>query len=191
MESLKKIIHPHKSDHHAHDLSTHSTTTTTDQQHSNILRGSDTGENIANPFSEPNTQAADRFRQHNTANNPTGGTHHPHHVTEGTQTDLGQHSDRGTAHGYGTGVGAATGGSAGRHVENHHNNTTQGAGAGMGGAAELRDSYGPGVNTGGARVVEARMPTEEGNNFPGTNPNPAHNALGTGGDGGLMFPGGQ
>jgi hypothetical protein len=36
------------------------------------------------------------------------------------------------------------------------------------------------------------MPEEVGNNFPGTNPHPAHNALGTTGEGGgLKYAGGD
>ncbi|KAJ9165205.1 hypothetical protein NKR19_g628 [Coniochaeta hoffmannii] len=185
MDTIKKIIHPHKTDH------THDPTTTTDQHHGTALRGSDTGENIANPFSEPGNQAGqDRLHQHNTAGTTAAaeGTHlggQQQHVT-----------DRGTAHAYGTGVGAPT--AAGDPIggDGHHDrqatSTAAATGAGAaGGASEVGDSYGPGVNTGGAKVVEARMPVEEGNNFPGTNPNPAHNALGTKGQGGLTFPGGE
>ncbi|OIW27668.1 hypothetical protein CONLIGDRAFT_682695 [Coniochaeta ligniaria NRRL 30616] len=159
MDSLKKTIHPHKPAHHSDDSTTHPTTTTT--QHGNVLSGSDTGDNIANPFTEQNATAAEHFRRNNAATEPSVTGNHRHAPAQ--ETHVGQHTD-------------------------HHH----GAGAGVSASTQTgRDERVPGVDTGGAKVVEARMPVEEGNNFPGTNPHPAHNALGTEGGGGLKYPGGE
>jgi len=154
MDSLKKIIHPHKTAHHSDDSTTHPTTA---NQHGNVLSGSDTGDNIANPFTEQNTTAAEHFRRNNAATDPSVPGTHRHAPTQETH---------GGHHGAGVSAPATTGRSGG-------------------------DERVPGVDTGGAKVVEARMPVEEGNNFPGTNPHPAHNALGTEGGGGLKYPGGE
>lgn len=177
MDSLKKIIHPHKTEHHSGDASaTHpNTTTTTTSQHSNVLTGSDTGDNIANPFTEPNTTAAEHFRRTHAADTAAEGTNRHGHPTEGARLGR-QHDDD--------------------HFRDEHRTTATGThSAGLGSGDNERV---PGVSTGGGGpevgVVGARMPVEEGNNFPGTNPHPAHSALGVGGaggGGGLKYPGAE
>ncbi|RKU42930.1 hypothetical protein DL546_003879 [Coniochaeta pulveracea] len=41
----------------------------------------------------------------------------------------------------------------------------------------------------GVEVVEGRLPVEDGNNFPGTNPNPTHSNLGASAEKALKYPG--
>lgn len=111
----------------------------------------------------------------------------------------------------GVGLGAAAGGVAGaavgKHMHNHsHNHNIHGLHHNRGGTIP----GGPGMHdgmtggglagsgTGGAGMTGAdvggmnptTMIAEEHNNFPGTNPHPAHSALSTRGEGhGLAFPG--
>ncbi|KAB5585515.1 hypothetical protein GE09DRAFT_1277037 [Coniochaeta sp. 2T2.1] len=215
MDAIKKIIHPHKHSHHEHDPTTSTSASSTQQQDTSVLRNRDTGENMANPFMEQNTTKADQFRQtHHAAGDTTAADSHvpgtnPLHPVEGSH--LAQHSS-GHTHTTPVGESAVLGGAGhSRHApavpeggarhDTHHGHhptgtTTKGgthdqqsnAPTGVGASAG-QDGHVPGVNAGGAKVVEARMPVEEGNNFPGTNPNPAHSMLGTREEGELKFAG--
>ncbi|KAJ9149418.1 hypothetical protein NKR23_g4385 [Pleurostoma richardsiae] len=61
--------------------------------------------------------------------------------------------------------------------------------AAAGGDAPQQQQQQPAA-AGGELIEEGKVMAEEANNFPGTNPHPAHSALGTGtGDRGLMMPG--
>lgn len=149
-----------------------------------MLAGSDTGDNIANPFTEPNTTAAEHFRRTHAADTTAepgvaGGANRHGGLAEGAR--LGRHDDRDDDH---------------FRDEHRATTTTAAAAAAGGGGGRGEDERVPGVSTGGGPevgVVGARMPVEEGNNFPGTNPHPAHNALGVGGGerGGLKYPGAE
>ena len=165
--------HPHKTPDHAHGSATDPSA---GGQHGNALRGSDTGDNIANPFNEPNAAAAEHSHRHGT-HTDAGGI--AVHNVAGSNSRSGMHDDHRTA----------TTHTARQHHASHHE--AGGTGVGSAAGSDGRSHHVPGVNTGGADVVGARMPVEEGNNFPGTNPHPAHDALKTGAEGGLTFPGGK
>ncbi|KAK1772824.1 hypothetical protein QBC33DRAFT_30754 [Phialemonium atrogriseum] len=103
-------------------------------------------------------------------------THHTHpaqHADVNANAGMPGTTQAAPAPAHAPGIGDST------HHNHHRAGTVTGAGAGAGAGAQ------PGVIPGDVRVS-----AESGNNFPGTNPDPAHSALGVGGRGqGAAFPG--
>src|SRR3569833_36663 len=134
----------------------------------------------------------------------TGAVNEPGMTHAGHQQPVGHHA-AGHHENHHLGRDAAMVGAAGyaaeKHHGHHHNNQAgMGAGTGMGmGMGHNRNVSDATASTAGRTSAEMsdpvmamegnRIAAESGNNFPGTNPHPAHSALGAMSGRGTVFPG--
>ncbi|KAB5583617.1 hypothetical protein GE09DRAFT_305838 [Coniochaeta sp. 2T2.1] len=219
MDAIKKIIHPHKHSHHEHESTSSTSTSAqqenvlrnrdTGENMANPFMAQNTAK--AEQFRQTHHHSSG-----DTSDKNVPGTN-PLHPVEGSY--LGQHSSTHTHSATPAGESAGPGASrlasvkGALHLGHQHNthsaahddhhptgtttkgtheqqpNAPTGIDFGSGSGHHGKDDHVPGVNTGGTKVVEARMPVEEGNNFPPTNPNPAHSMLGTREERGWKFAG--
>ncbi|PSR76983.1 hypothetical protein BD289DRAFT_456827 [Coniella lustricola] len=226
MDTLKKIIHPHKSS----ETSTSSSSNTTSELPPSARSNAETTVALGN---EPNRTSADQLAanapfdnntnthgHHNTHQHHAYEQHEHHNIHDHNTGALNEHQNKHprvghhhprqdvgatglppnhqprenfTSSGAGlgaAGVGAEAAATTQHHRHGHHSQQQQqqqqqplgmtGADAGAGANAT--------ANIRGDKIAQA----EAGNNFPGTNPHPAHSALGNrGADGetGMLMPG--
>jgi len=170
MESFKNILHPNKAHHETLAQETGSSaapmsTGSTAPHHANHETMATAGNerNMTSGVHEPTT-ANRHFGQHNTnqeqlQNDDHFRDHNKHHL----------------------GRDAAVAG-VGYEAVKHHKHKRDGSHATSEGMGSTRSSAEFGAG-------DTRIAAEEGNNFPGTNPHPAHTALGTMSGRSLAFPG--